>query len=462
MSWAALEMAGASMWDRRCNRSLERICDRRFLLPRVSFSRACGEDGRQAAHRIFSSKKATIPAVLAGHFRQTRDRCLIELLAKPKERILVVQDTTTFKYTGHLATEGLGPIHTSEAGRGLHSHAAIAMPRYGPPFGVVHLSIWARDLAEHGKRRNAAARTKDPIEIKESQKWIDGVWGAEAALPDLPLLVICDREADIFELFAAPRHRQTELLVRSRHPRRILVDGRTRSVLLPDALGASPLLGVMEAQILRAPGRRARLARLELRVCKVTIKPPVTLAPPVDGGKHANQTVYAIEAREVGDDVPDPIRWVLFTTVPVITAAEAEEMVQCYTRRWEIEEMHLVLKSGLKAEQLQFDDAHSLKNALAVLYVVAWRVLFTRDTARFTPDAPADKLVDPEEMEVLEAIENRQLKTARDVTRAIAHFGGFPRYKSAGEPGVRTICAGFQRLEGAVIGFRAAKRQLKL
>jgi len=25
MSWAALEMAGASMWDRRCNRSLVRI-----------------------------------------------------------------------------------------------------------------------------------------------------------------------------------------------------------------------------------------------------------------------------------------------------------------------------------------------------------------------------------------------------------------------------------------------------
>jgi len=64
----------------------------------------------------------------------------------------------------------------------LHSHAAIAMPRHGPPFGVVHLSIWARELAEHGKRRDAAARTKDPIEIKESQKWIDGMWGAEAAL----------------------------------------------------------------------------------------------------------------------------------------------------------------------------------------------------------------------------------------------------------------------------------------
>jgi hypothetical protein len=218
----------------------------------------------------------------------------------------------------------------------------------------------------------------------------------------------------------------------------------------------------MEAQIPRAPGRPARLAKLELRVCRVTMRPPETLPPPLDGGKHPNQSVYVTEAREVGAEVPEPIHWVLITTSPVGTAAEAEEVVGCYTRRWEIEEMHLVLKSGLRAEQLQFDDAHSLKNALAILYVVAWRVLFTRDTARFTPDAPASQLVDPEELEVLEAIENRQLATARDVTRAIAHFGGFPRYPSAGEPGVRTICAGLQRLEGAVIGFRAAKRQGKL
>ena len=462
MSWAAAEMAGAAMWDRRCNRSLARICERRFLMPHVSFSRACGEDGRQAAHRIFSSRKTTIPGVLAGHFGQTRSRCEYELSVHPNERVLVVQDTTTIKYTSHAATEGLGPIHTSETGRGLHSHAAMALPRHGPPLGIVHLSVWARELAEHGKRRNPYARTRDPIEIKESQKWIDGMWGAEAALPEHPLLVICDREADIFELFAAPRNDRTDLLVRSRHPSRINVDGQARSLPLPEALDASPLLGTMQAQIPRAPGRRARLAMLELRVCRVTIKPPTTIAPPFDGGKHQSQSVYAVEAREIGAEVAEPIHWVLLTTVPVATAAEAEEMVGCYTRRWEIEELHLVLKSGLRIEQLQFDDAHSLKNAIAALYVVAWRVLYARDTARFTPDAPADRLVAPEELEVLEAIEDRSLTTARDVTRAIAHFGGFPRYPSAGEPGLRTICAGLQRLEGAVIGFRAAKRQQKI
>lgn len=462
MPWAMEEMAGAAMWDRRCNLSLAKICERRFDMPIVSFSRACGDDGRQAAHRIFSNSRTTIPALLVGHIQQTRARCNEQVGCCPQQRILVVQDTTTLKYTSHHATEGLGPIHTSEAGRGLHSHAALAMPRHGPPLGVVHLSIWARELQDHGKTRDNAARTRDPIEIKESQKWIDGIWGAEAALPDVPLLIIGDREADIFELFAAPRKHTTELLVRSRRPRRVVIEGQAGSVLMTDALNASPLLGVLEVQIPRSANRPARTGRLEVRVCKATMKAPATAAPLADGSKHPKQTVYAIEAREIGKDLQDPVEWTLLTTVPVATFAEAEEMVHCYVCRWKIEELHLVLKSGLQAERLQFDDAHSLKNALAILYIVAWRVLFVRDTARFVPDSPPDLVVTAEEREILEALENRRLPTARDVVRAIAHLGGFPRYKSAGEPGVRSLCMGFQRLEAAAIGFRIGKRQREI
>jgi hypothetical protein len=471
MSWAFAEMQGAMLWDRRCNRSMARICERRFELPHVSFSRACGDDGRQAAHRIFGNAKTTVSGLLAGHFEQTRARCEADYSQNhqgPQERILVVQDTTVFKYTSHVGTEGLGPIHTSEKGRGLLSHAAIALPRTGPPLGVVHLSIWARDPADHGKRRDSAARTKDPLEIKESQKWIDGMWGAEATLPNTPLLVICDREADIFELFAAERREQTELLVRSRHPRRILVEGDSSPVLLADALDSAPVLGTMTVEIPRAAKRPARRAVLQLRARKVTLKPPTTLPAPLDGSKHPNQTLFVIEARETrssaeaATDAAEPIHWVLLTTMPVRAADEAAEMVHCYTRRWVIEEVHLVLKSGLRAEQLQFDDAHSLKNALAALYVIAWRVVQTRDLARFFPDAPAGELVTEEEQQILEAAEGRPLTTARDVARAIAHLGGFPRYRSAGEPGVRSLCACMQRLEAIIVGWRLAKQQSPL
>src|SRR5438552_4029378 len=103
ISWADSEMQGAALWDRRCNRSMARICERRFEFPHVSFSRACGADGRQAAHRIFGHVRTTVSGLLAGHYEQTRFRCEAIVGAEraqfPKERILVVQDTTVFKYT---------------------------------------------------------------------------------------------------------------------------------------------------------------------------------------------------------------------------------------------------------------------------------------------------------------------------------------------------------------------------
>jgi hypothetical protein len=456
-SWAWTEMAGAALWDGRCKRSVARICERRLDHPHVSFSRAVGEDGRQAAHRIFGHAKATVSGLLLGHFEQTRSRCEAELATRPGERLLIVQDTTVLKYTSHKAAEGLGPIHTSEKGRGLLAHSAIALPRTGPPLGMVHVSIWARDPQEHGTGHRPCVRTPEPIELKESQKWIDGLWGAEAALPGCPLLVVCDREADIFELFAAPRNEQTHLLVRSRHPRRILVEGEKAAVLLQDALAGAPLMGEMTVQLPRTAGRPARTVQLELRVRRVTLRPPQTLAPPADGGKHPHQTLYAIDARETNPSTAEPVHWVLFTTLPVQAPQEAEAIVRTYTRRWVIEDVHLVLKSGLGAEKLQFDDVHSLKNALATLYIVAWRVVYTRDTARNSPDAPAQQLVSQDEHDILEAVERRSLPTARDVTRAIAHLAGFPRYPSAGEPGVRSICAGLQRLEAMLIGWKLAK-----
>ena len=158
ISWAYSEMQGASLWDGRCVRSMARICERRLDLPRVSFSRACGEDGRQAAHRIFSHHKTTISGLLAGHFERTRARCHEQATASVPKRLLIVQDTTSFKYTTHTGTTGLGPIHQSLQGQGLIAHAALALPQSGPPLGLVHLSIWARGSQDHGQRRDREPR----------------------------------------------------------------------------------------------------------------------------------------------------------------------------------------------------------------------------------------------------------------------------------------------------------------
>jgi len=464
-TWAQQEMEAAAVWDRRCIRSLVAICERRFDRPRVSFSKACGPATRQAAHRICTHRTSTVDGLLRGHFHQTAARACRAAVGTPTEPVLVVQDTTDLKYTTHRATEGLGPIHTSDRGRGLFAHPALALPREGPPFGLVHLSLWARDPAAHGKCRQGSGRATEATALKESQKWIDGLWGTEAALPPhLPILLIADREADFYDYFAAVRRPNTQLLVRAHHARRVLVARPGPSVprrageRLPEVLAAAHSVGTLPVDVPRKPGHRARVAILEIRIAHVWLMPPDLHKPDDPLRDREPQEVWVVEARE--RDAPDgtePLQWVLLTTQPVPDFAAAVQVVHDYRRRWVIEDLSLVLKSGLQAERLQMDDADTLKNALALLYVVAWRVLQTRDLARYAPDTPAENVVNATEQAVLSAAVGREVRTAAEVVQAIAQLAGFPTYPSAGPPGVRTLWEGLLRLEGAVVGWQLAQ-----
>lgn len=464
-SWAQQEMEAAAVWDRRCVRSLVAICERRFDRPLVSFSKACGSASRQAAHRICSHRTSTVDGLLRGHFHQTAVRVCQAWVDAPTQPVLVVQDTTVLNYTSHPATEGLGPVHTSPKGRGLFAHPALALPREGAPFGLVHLSLWARDPATHGKSREVAARATEATALKESQKWIDGLWGMEASLPpQVPVLLIADREADFYDYFAAVRRPNTHLLVRSRHPRRVLIAPpgpyvpRRAGQRLPEVLADTASLGTLTVDVPRKPGQRAREATLEIRTAHLWLMPPDLRKADDPLRDREPQEVWVVEARE--REVPagaEPLHWVLLTTQPVADFAAACQVVADYRRRWVIEDLSLVLKSGLRAERLQMDDVETLQNTLALLYVVAWRVLYTRDLARFLPDAPAALLVDLTERAVLEAAAGRSLPTVADVVQAIAGLAGFPKYPSAGPPGVRTLWEGLQRLEGAVFGWQLAR-----
>jgi hypothetical protein len=458
-------MEAAAVWDRRCVRSLVAICERRFDRPLVSFSTACGEATRQAAHRICSRNTTTVDGLLRGHFHQTAVRASQAWVEDPTQPVLVLLDTTELKYTSHPATEGLGPIHTSPKGRGLFAHPALALPRVGVPFGLVHLSFWARDPATHGAGRDGYARATEATALKESQKWINGLWGTEASLPaHLPLLLIADREADFYDYFAAQRRPNTHLLVRARHPRKVEIQTpgpslpRRGGERLPEVLAATPCSGRVTLDVPRKPQQPARVATLEIRFAHVWMRPPDLHKADDPLRDREPQEVWVVEARE--RDAPpgvEPLLWVLLITQPVADLAAACQVVRDYRRRWVIEDLSQVLKSGMRAERLQMDDVETLKNTLALLYVVAWRVLYVRDIARFVPEAPAETLVNATEHAVLVAASGRALPTVADVVQAIAALAGFPRYPSAGPPGIRTLWDGLQRLEGAVLGWRLAQ-----
>ena len=459
VAWAEQEFAGSRLWDHRCRRSLARIATAVAERHGQSFSAACGPALRQAAHRIFAHTSVSVADLLQGHYQQTRERCRTWL--GPTALLLVAQDTTDFSYAGHHATTGLGPIGGRTPGRGLLAHTALALTPTGLPLGLLWVTCWCRDPATHGKGRTRLQRATAE---KETQKWLDGLAGIEAALPpEQPVLVVADRGADFYDYFAAPRRRATHLLVRAHQPRRVQVlpTGEAAAPApitdLFHAVQDQPEAGRLTLTVGRRPGQPEREAVLALRRARVQLLVPrdyrrrcKTPGKPL--------TVWVVEAREV--DPPagvEPIHWVLLTTLPLDDAALIPQVLHYYACRWGIERLHFTLKSGLRVERLQFDDATSLQHALAVCCVAAWRLLWLTHLARTDPGGALADVLTAEEATVLGAAVGAPVTTRREAVRAIARLGGFPGNPAAGEPGVKSLWLGMARLEAMLEGWRLAR-----
>jgi hypothetical protein len=447
-SWARNEMAGVEVWDQRCRGSLERICEQVLARPEESFSAVCGPGLRQAGGRIFGAEQMSVEKMLAGHVEQTAQRC------QAQGEVIVAQDTTDVNYTTHKGTTGLGPINGNPHSRGLLMHTALALTTEGVPLGVLSQETWARDPATFG---TAAQRRRRPVAEKESQKWLTGLQKVAEALPTGPWVVLVqDREADVFAFLAASRPAHIELIVRVCQPRRVEVEasgeGRPRTVL--EAARQAPVVGQLRVQVPRKPGQPEREAVLELAASAVVVKAPRRRPADVPAD---SQALWVVRATELAPPVGcQPIEWILLTTLTVDSLTAASRCVAYYALRWRVERFHYTLKQGCMVERLQFDTAPALQNALALYSIVAWRLLWLTYTARQQPQAPATELGPPLELRVLEEVSQAPVTTAREAIRAIAQLGGFPTNPSAKEPGVKVLWRGLRRLEAMVEGWLLA------
>jgi hypothetical protein len=70
------------------------------------------------------------------------------LRMKGAERVLLVQDTSSFNFSHHLATTGLGPLQNVH-GRGFLAHTTLAVSRVGVP-AEAHIYEFLDAMVEHG------------------------------------------------------------------------------------------------------------------------------------------------------------------------------------------------------------------------------------------------------------------------------------------------------------------------
>ena len=124
-----------------------------------------------------------------------------------------------------------------------------------------------------------------------------------------------------------------------------------------------------------------------------------------------------------------------------------------------MEEDHKAIKTGLGAERLQRESAARLFAAMAIMSVVALRLIERRERLRRHPEAEAAQSgLSPLALEGLRHKSGRTLRTVREVALAIGRLGGHRNRTSDGLPGWQTLWHGMNTLHGLGEGVLIAHR----
>lgn len=390
-------------------------------------------------------------------------------LAAVERRVLVIEDTTEINLTRHAGRlrardAHLGPITTTDH-VGFFAHPAFVVDEAtGVPLGIAALHLYNRAWGQPDKHQRRYSAL--PISAKESARW--GTTAAEA-LARLPQAehrtVLCDREGDIYDLFAELPDDRTTLVVRSRTDRRVIGGGVAGK--LHDVLAEAPAAPA-EITVARSGQRARRAVAVEVRFCEIALVRPRQAAMSLP----AEVVVWAVEVREVGGDTPrgeEPLLWRIVATSPVTNAAEALAVAATYARRWHIEELFRAVKGqGLDIEASQVATGLGLKKLCVLAFQAAVQVLALVAERDGASGVSARLLFSASEVACLAALsaslagstaKQRNPHAAESLAWAswvIARLGGWHCYGAP--PGVARMRRGLERFADQHAGWLVAQR----
>jgi hypothetical protein len=325
------EFAGVDLGDERLNKRLVELasCFERRHGGGVLLSCPTWKEAK-AAYRFFDNGRFDEQAIMAPHCA-----CTAKRVNQLKEPVLVIHDTTEFNYTHHTKTEGLGYMakisraSTPDADvytQGFFMHTSLACTTDGIPLGILNNKQWARDISNVRKVRGSGrSHGRVPVKEKESYKWLEGIEAACNGVACRDNLVhVCDRDADMYELFDNCRALGTHFVVRAVHSRCTTRKG----VKCYSRLSRIAAQGRYTLTITSSQKRAARKASILVKFYTVTLLPPVdkaSLYKPIE-----LTVVSAKERKTKGVSEKDRVNWKLLTNVPVETYEQAVERIHWY------------------------------------------------------------------------------------------------------------------------------------
>ena len=141
-----------------------------------------------------------------------------------------------------------------------------------------------------------------------------------------------------------------------------------------------------------------------------------------------------------------------------------EATLDCYCRRWVIDEFHKAEKMGCDYESYRCTSFGNCMRMLMFIVPISEQMLRLRWADRECADAPASKVLASEQIEVLKAHGQQQRKplsaepTIREALRTIARLGGHRQHNGA--PGWQTLYGGFSKLAILVDGYQLAMSEV--
>jgi len=450
----ALELGGIDLGDKRLNDRSLILIERLAADTAASINANCqGWSETKAAYQFFDNPKVEPHKILLPHRKATERRIA------DQEVVLIAQDTTELDYSKH-PTRDSGVLD-QDYRFGLYDHSHIAFTPERLCLGVLGVEFFDRTPESLGKARE---RRDDPIEKKESFRWLKGYRLAcelAASHPDTKIVSVADAECDIYDIFleVQAHDRPADFVIRANQDRRLPEEEPTEGCKayrrVCEEVAASPLVTTRRIDLPRTPKREAREATLEIRATQVCVKPPLRRSE-LDEVTYNVVLVEEINAPNDGTNVG----WLLITTLPINNVKEVLLVVDYYIARWPIEVFFRVFKTGCQVEKIQLETNDRLKNCLMFYKVIAWRIMYVTFLGRECPEIPCDTIfADVEWKPVWKIVSNKPLpKKAPPLSEFIpmlAKLGGYNNRSTDDPPGPQVIWVGMRRMLDFAIAWTA-------
>lgn len=403
----------------------------------------------KAAYRFFDTEQATLDAICAPHWEQTRK-------TKPG-RYLLISDTTDLNFTSHTSTNGLGMLGDGK-GRGIQLHPCLVYSLgekqvVGLAGAVTHYRAF--------KPKNET-RIQRLARDRESDIWGRIVDQVGTAPDGSQWIHVFDRGGDYFEAMCRVKLTDNDWVIRASKLNRQIIDCRGETVALKQAIEEATELGTFSMDLRSTPRHAARTATLTVYSCEVTFPAPVHQSPWLKQCSIKELKMQVVTACETTPPKGNkPICWVILTSLPVDCFEDAWTVLEYYEHRWMIEEYNRVAKSGCSIETHALRTAERLEAIVGLTSIIAVRLFQLKHIGRNQPDAKATANVPSTWIEGLKLMRPKikvTNMTVHEFFRQLAMLGGFLGRKHDGEPGWQTIWRGYRKLHQINLGIEIGKK----